>query len=213
MSLWADPCLSLRLLSPRPSLLTPTSDARANASPQKPLDLKQLKQRAAAIPPIVSAQAPPSHTPGLLPRKATASVPPALPLWFNKAVYQGRCTVPWGWRWAAPAASLSSALPSSLLFAGKIPMEMRQEQLQRAGSRVGWGPGGTRELVAHRAAFYPSSRVPLLALGAGVALPNPASQGFSRAPPDQGRQEISWLSQHRGEKGGVPPTHSEHDAL
>uniref|UniRef100_A0A8C0KM43 Nuclear receptor corepressor 2 n=1 Tax=Canis lupus dingo TaxID=286419 RepID=A0A8C0KM43_CANLU len=81
VSLWADPCLSLRLLSPRPSLLTPTSDARANASPQKPLDLKQLKQRAAAIPPIVSAQAPPSHTPGLLPRKATASdaAPPALP--------------------------------------------------------------------------------------------------------------------------------------
>ncbi|XP_054551400.1 nuclear receptor corepressor 2 isoform X6 [Talpa occidentalis] len=41
-----------RLLSPRPSLLTPTNDARASASPQKPLDLKQLKQRAAAIPPI-----------------------------------------------------------------------------------------------------------------------------------------------------------------
>jgi hypothetical protein len=44
----------LRLLSPRPSLLTPTGDPRATASPQKPLDLKQLKQRAAAIPPIVS---------------------------------------------------------------------------------------------------------------------------------------------------------------
>ncbi|XP_062038203.1 nuclear receptor corepressor 2 isoform X5 [Lepus europaeus] len=41
-----------RLLSPRPSLLGPTGDPRANASPQKPLDLKQLKQRAAAIPPI-----------------------------------------------------------------------------------------------------------------------------------------------------------------
>ncbi|XP_047418835.1 nuclear receptor corepressor 2 isoform X8 [Sciurus carolinensis] len=41
-----------RLLSPRPRLLTPTSDPRANTSPQKPLDLKQLKQRAAAIPPI-----------------------------------------------------------------------------------------------------------------------------------------------------------------
>ncbi|XP_060049263.1 nuclear receptor corepressor 2 isoform X5 [Erinaceus europaeus] len=43
-----------RLLSPRPSLLTPTSDARASASPQKPMDLKKLKQRAAAIPPIVA---------------------------------------------------------------------------------------------------------------------------------------------------------------
>ncbi|NXX95090.1 NCOR2 protein, partial [Centropus bengalensis] len=41
-----------RLLSPRPSLLNTTSDARLNSSPQKPLDLKQLKQRAAAIPPI-----------------------------------------------------------------------------------------------------------------------------------------------------------------
>ncbi|XP_058137221.1 nuclear receptor corepressor 2 isoform X4 [Dasypus novemcinctus] len=43
-----------RLLSPRPSLLTPAGDVRASTSPQKPLDLKQLKQRAAAIPPIVS---------------------------------------------------------------------------------------------------------------------------------------------------------------
>uniref|UniRef100_A0A8B9QBX5 Nuclear receptor corepressor 2 n=1 Tax=Apteryx owenii TaxID=8824 RepID=A0A8B9QBX5_APTOW len=43
-----------RLLSPRPSLLNTTSDARLNSSPQKPLDLKQLKQRAAAIPPIVT---------------------------------------------------------------------------------------------------------------------------------------------------------------
>ncbi|KAJ6656603.1 hypothetical protein lerEdw1_003490 [Lerista edwardsae] len=39
-----------KLLSTRPSLL---NDARLN-SPQKPLDLKQLKQRAAAIPPIIS---------------------------------------------------------------------------------------------------------------------------------------------------------------
>uniref|UniRef100_A0A8C3PET2 Nuclear receptor corepressor 2 n=1 Tax=Chrysemys picta bellii TaxID=8478 RepID=A0A8C3PET2_CHRPI len=41
-----------RLLSPRPSLLNAAADARLNSSPQKPLDLKQLKQRAAAIPPI-----------------------------------------------------------------------------------------------------------------------------------------------------------------
>uniref|UniRef100_A0A8C0GPD2 Nuclear receptor corepressor 2 n=1 Tax=Chelonoidis abingdonii TaxID=106734 RepID=A0A8C0GPD2_CHEAB len=41
-----------RLLSPRPSLLNAATDARLNSSPQKPLDLKQLKQRAAAIPPI-----------------------------------------------------------------------------------------------------------------------------------------------------------------
>ncbi|NXR87614.1 NCOR2 protein, partial [Hypocryptadius cinnamomeus] len=43
-----------RLLSPRPSLLNTAGDTRLNSSPQKPLDLKQLKQRAAAIPPIIS---------------------------------------------------------------------------------------------------------------------------------------------------------------
>ncbi|KAM4810370.1 nuclear receptor corepressor 2 isoform 3-T3 [Rhinophrynus dorsalis] len=49
-----DPALKNRLLSPRPSLLSTGSDVRVNSSPQKPLDLKQLKQRAAAIPPIIS---------------------------------------------------------------------------------------------------------------------------------------------------------------
>ncbi|XP_072000443.1 nuclear receptor corepressor 2 isoform X10 [Engystomops pustulosus] len=43
-----------RLMSPRPSLLSSGSDTRVNSSPQKPMDLKQLKQRAAAIPPIIS---------------------------------------------------------------------------------------------------------------------------------------------------------------
>lgn len=51
-------CFVPRLLSPRPSLLNAASDARLNSSPQKPLDLKQLKQRAAAIPPIVSTPPP-----------------------------------------------------------------------------------------------------------------------------------------------------------
>ncbi|XP_014642726.1 PREDICTED: nuclear receptor corepressor 2 [Ceratotherium simum simum] len=62
-----------RLLSPRPSLLTPTGDARASASPQKPLDLKQLKQRAAAIPPIQLTKA---HEP---PREDVAPAKPAAP--------------------------------------------------------------------------------------------------------------------------------------
>ncbi|XP_066871223.1 nuclear receptor corepressor 2 isoform X10 [Kogia breviceps] len=62
-----------RLLSPRPSLLTATSDARTNASPQKPLDLKQLKQRAAAIPPIQVAKA---HEP---PREDAAPAAPPPP--------------------------------------------------------------------------------------------------------------------------------------
>ncbi|XP_077149356.1 nuclear receptor corepressor 2 isoform X7 [Ranitomeya variabilis] len=43
-----------RLMSPRPSLLSSGSDTRVKASPQKPMDLKQLKQRAAFIPPIMS---------------------------------------------------------------------------------------------------------------------------------------------------------------
>ncbi|XP_062942139.1 nuclear receptor corepressor 2 isoform X6 [Cynocephalus volans] len=62
-----------RLLSPRPSLLTPTGDPRAIASPQKPLDLKQLKQRAAAIPPIQVTKV---HEP---PREDAAPAKPAPP--------------------------------------------------------------------------------------------------------------------------------------
>uniref|UniRef100_A0A8C5SHE0 Nuclear receptor corepressor 2 n=1 Tax=Laticauda laticaudata TaxID=8630 RepID=A0A8C5SHE0_LATLA len=43
-----------RLPAARLSLLGTPNDARLTSSPQKPLDLKQLKQRAAAIPPIIS---------------------------------------------------------------------------------------------------------------------------------------------------------------
>ncbi|OCU02006.1 hypothetical protein XELAEV_18007765mg [Xenopus laevis] len=50
----ADEADNNRLQSPRPSLLSSVSDTRVDSSPQKPLDLKQLKQRAAAIPPIIS---------------------------------------------------------------------------------------------------------------------------------------------------------------
>ncbi|XP_023576310.1 nuclear receptor corepressor 2 isoform X3 [Octodon degus] len=64
-----------RLLSPRPSLLTPAGDPRASASPQKPLDLKQLKQRAAAIPPIVTKAHEPSREDTAPP--PLAPVPPA----------------------------------------------------------------------------------------------------------------------------------------
>ncbi|XP_036777671.2 nuclear receptor corepressor 2 isoform X12 [Manis pentadactyla] len=66
-----------RLLSPRPSLLAPASDTRANGSPQKPLDLKQLKQRAAAIPPIqVTKVHEPPREDAVPPKPA----PPAPPL-------------------------------------------------------------------------------------------------------------------------------------
>lgn len=43
-----------RITSPRPSLLNYSHDTVINSPLQKPMDLKQLKQRAAAIPPIVS---------------------------------------------------------------------------------------------------------------------------------------------------------------
>uniref|UniRef100_A0A8C4NZR8 Nuclear receptor corepressor 2 n=1 Tax=Dicentrarchus labrax TaxID=13489 RepID=A0A8C4NZR8_DICLA len=43
-----------RITSPRPSLLNYTPDGVISSPLQKPMDLKQLKQRAAAIPPIVS---------------------------------------------------------------------------------------------------------------------------------------------------------------
>ncbi|XP_054568371.1 nuclear receptor corepressor 2 isoform X3 [Eptesicus fuscus] len=65
-----------RLLSPRPSLLTSTGDARAHASPQKPLDLKQLKQRAAAIPPIQVTKA---HEPAREDPAPAKPAPPAQP--------------------------------------------------------------------------------------------------------------------------------------
>ncbi|XP_021113299.1 nuclear receptor corepressor 2 isoform X3 [Heterocephalus glaber] len=64
-----------RLLSPRPSLLTPAGDPRASASPQKPLDLKQLKQRAAAIPPIVTKAHEPSQEDAAAPLLAPAAPP------------------------------------------------------------------------------------------------------------------------------------------
>ncbi|KAM9747899.1 nuclear receptor corepressor 2 isoform 23-T27 [Dama dama] len=66
-----------RLLSPRPSLLTPTSDARTHASPQKPLDLKQLKQRAAAIPPIVTKVHEPPREEAAPPKPAPPAPPPS----------------------------------------------------------------------------------------------------------------------------------------
>lgn len=43
-----------RITPPRPSLLNYTQDGVISSPLQKPMDLKQLKQRAAAIPPIVS---------------------------------------------------------------------------------------------------------------------------------------------------------------
>uniref|UniRef100_A0A673A1N6 Nuclear receptor corepressor 2 n=1 Tax=Sphaeramia orbicularis TaxID=375764 RepID=A0A673A1N6_9TELE len=43
-----------RMTSPRPSLLNYAHDGVISSALQKPMDLKQLKQRAAAIPPIVS---------------------------------------------------------------------------------------------------------------------------------------------------------------
>ncbi|XP_063346347.1 nuclear receptor corepressor 2 isoform X1 [Pelmatolapia mariae] len=42
-----------RMMSPRPSLLNYTHDGVISSPLQKPMDLKQLKQRAAAIPPIM----------------------------------------------------------------------------------------------------------------------------------------------------------------
>uniref|UniRef100_A0A803SML7 Nuclear receptor corepressor 2 n=1 Tax=Anolis carolinensis TaxID=28377 RepID=A0A803SML7_ANOCA len=74
-----------KLLSPRPSLLNATNEARLNCSPQKPLDLKQLKQRAAAIPPIISEE----HLEGALQSGSMKSqVPP-----HALALYQQQITM------------------------------------------------------------------------------------------------------------------------
>lgn len=104
------PCLMLcfgsRLLSPRPSLLNTASDTRLNSSPQKPLDLKQLKQRAAAIPPIVST---------LLERAragSTACASCMLSPWAPCCAsgLQG-CAHPWGWPLVCRELCLGGASP------------------------------------------------------------------------------------------------------
>lgn len=53
-SLWLVSVCVFRMTSPRPSLLNYSHDGVISSPLQKPMDLKQLKQRAAAIPPIVS---------------------------------------------------------------------------------------------------------------------------------------------------------------
>ncbi|XP_026547666.1 nuclear receptor corepressor 2-like [Notechis scutatus] len=74
-----------RLPAARLSLLGTPNDARLTSSPQKPLDLKQLKQRAAAIPPIISEGA----LEGALQSGATkAPVPP-----HTLALYQQQITL------------------------------------------------------------------------------------------------------------------------
>lgn len=103
---WLMSCFGSRLLSPRPSLLNTASDARLNSSPQKPLDLKQLKQRAAAIPPIVST---------LLERAGTGSTACAsctLSHWapWSASGLQG-CAHPWGWPLGHRELCLSGASP------------------------------------------------------------------------------------------------------
>lgn len=188
MSLRADARLSLRLLSPRPSLLTPTSDTRANVSPQKPLDLKQLKQRAAAIPPIVSAPAPPLAPQDSCQARPQPPCPPHPSPLLPEGSRSGRAHSPGG-RGAAPAASLFPALPSSLVFPGEIPMEMRRERLQGAGRRAGWGSGGTRELAACWSPFCPPSLVPL-----GPSLP--WLSGLSCAGGPEGCSSSLWLQDH-----------------
>lgn len=52
-----------RITPPRPSLLNYTQDGVISSPLQKPMDLKQLKQRAAAIPPIVSSHIQRIHCP------------------------------------------------------------------------------------------------------------------------------------------------------
>lgn len=135
MSHGPDACLPLRLLSPRPSLLTPTGDARASASPQKPLDLKQLKQRAAAIPPmppIVSAGggAPPFPQPPHRECRWGAPQPPRPPdRGFLSRNTAGRAGV-------GGAGTCSLAHPSASCFLEKSPWRRgrsRAGHCRRAG--------------------------------------------------------------------------------
>ncbi|XP_074462573.1 nuclear receptor corepressor 2 isoform X16 [Larus michahellis] len=102
-----------RLLSPRPSLLNATSDARLNSSPQKPLDLKQLKQRAAAIPPIISE----GFSEGIL---QSGSVKPQVPP-HALALYQQQIT-------KAHESAREDMPPSKLSQAQQQQAEKEQQQ-------------------------------------------------------------------------------------
>ncbi|GLD52665.1 nuclear receptor corepressor 2 isoform X1 [Lates japonicus] len=57
--------LSKRMTSPRPSLLNYAHDGVISSPLQKPMDLKQLKQRAAAIPPIMPEASMEGSQPGV----------------------------------------------------------------------------------------------------------------------------------------------------
>ncbi|XP_055650101.1 nuclear receptor corepressor 2 isoform X11 [Falco peregrinus] len=102
-----------RLLSPRPSLLNTTSDTRLNSSPQKPLDLKQLKQRAAAIPPIISE----GFSEGIL---QSGSVKPQVPP-HALALYQQQIT-------KAHESAREDVPPSKLSQSQQQQAEKEQQQ-------------------------------------------------------------------------------------
>ncbi|KAM6246897.1 nuclear receptor corepressor 2 isoform 10-T10 [Porphyrio hochstetteri] len=102
-----------RLLSPRPSLLNTASDARLNSSPQKPLDLKQLKQRAAAIPPIISE----GFSEGIL---QSGSVKPQVPP-HALALYQQQIT-------KAHESAREDVPPSKLSQSQQQQAEKEQQQ-------------------------------------------------------------------------------------
>lgn len=214
MSPWADAPLPLRLLSPRPSLLTPSSDTRANASPQKPLDLKQLKQRAAAIPPIVSARASLPH-PGTPARKAAAPHAPHLQPRFREAAQEGGCPALGGPRGVASTCSLALLGPSR-----QPPVSWRNPHGDEAGTAPGLWRACRVGLWRNQGACGPRVSLPPSRPGARagpcgprgrahLAHLRPAPRGFSRAPPDQGGQDIPRLSQHRGQKGGASPVLNE----
>nr|XP_013010037.1 nuclear receptor corepressor 2 isoform X2 [Cavia porcellus] len=115
-----------RLLSPRPSLLTPGGDPRASASPQKPLDLKQLKQRAAAIPPIVTKTHEPSQEDAALPQLAPAPPPPAQHLQPESDAPHHPSSSPQGKRSPVPSAEKEEKptfFPAFAAEGQKLPAE------------------------------------------------------------------------------------------
>ncbi|XP_064378102.1 nuclear receptor corepressor 2 isoform X9 [Dromaius novaehollandiae] len=110
-----------RLLSPRPSLLNTASDARLNSSPQKPLDLKQLKQRAAAIPPIISE----GFSEGIL---QSGSVKPQVPP-HALALYQQQIT--------KAHESAREDMPPGKLSQSQQPQQPEKEQQPPSSSPRG----------------------------------------------------------------------------
>uniref|UniRef100_A0A3Q3L0W1 Nuclear receptor corepressor 2 n=1 Tax=Mastacembelus armatus TaxID=205130 RepID=A0A3Q3L0W1_9TELE len=103
-----------RMTSPRPSLLNYTHDGVISSPLQKPMDLKQLKQRAAAIPPIVSHSSIPAVQGGSI----TKGIPGTRMHPDSSVSYRG--------------GSITQGTPADVLYKGTITRLITEDSASRA---------------------------------------------------------------------------------